>query len=93
MEHWYVYYTVPAADVLAVANRVRAMFNALADAAPGAKLLQRADAANNEVTLMEVYEPVTDAALFAQALERAVHASGLVPGIAATRRIERFKDF
>ena len=92
MEHWYVYYKVPADDTAAVADRVRAMFNALGNDAPGARLLQRVDSANNEVTLMEVYEPIENAARFAQALERALHASGLAPAILAARRIERFKD-
>jgi hypothetical protein len=92
MEHWYVYYKVPAAQKAAVAERVRAMFNALGDAAPAARLLQRAEPGRNEVTLMEVYEPVSDATDFAQALARAVEASGLPPALVASRRVERFED-
>jgi uncharacterized lipoprotein NlpE involved in copper resistance len=92
MEHWYVYYKVPAADTAAVANRVRAMFNALGDDAPRARLMQRAEAASGEVTLMEVYEPVADAHTFASALDGAVRASGLAPGVIAQRRVERFKE-
>jgi len=92
MEHWYVYYKVPAADTAAVANRVRAMFNALGKTAPHARLLQRADAEDGEVTLMEVYEPVTDGRAFASVLENAVRASGLADGVIARRRTERFKD-
>jgi hypothetical protein len=92
MEHWYVYYKVPALDTDAVANCVRAMFNALGNKAPGARLMQRADAENHEVTLMEVYEPVTDARVFAAALDGAVRASGLSPALVARRRVERFKD-
>ncbi len=92
MEHWYVYYKVPAAETAAVAHRVRAMFNALGDAVSNPRLLQRAEPGKNEVTLMEVYEPVADAERFAQALTRAVAASGLAPTLVATRRIERFKD-
>lgn len=92
MEHWYVYYKVPAAETAAVANRVRAMFNALGEAAPKPRLLQRAEPGKNEVTLMEIYEPVADTASFAQALDRAVQASGLTPALVAARRIERFKD-
>ncbi|HTT12657.1 MAG TPA: DUF4936 family protein [Burkholderiaceae bacterium] len=92
MEHWYVYYKVPAADTAAVAQRVRAMFNALGDGAPRACLLQRLDAKDGEVTLMEVYEPVADGHAFASLLDDAVRASGLAGGIVAGRRIERFKD-
>jgi len=92
MEHWYVYYKVPAADTEAVANCVRAMFNALGSNAPHGRLMQRADGESDEVTLMEVYEPVTDADVFATALEGAVRASGLSATFVARRRVERFKD-
>jgi hypothetical protein len=92
MEHWYVYYKVPAEQIATVANRVRAMFNALGDAVAHPRLLQRAEPGKNEVTLMEVYEPVADPALFAQALARAVATSGLAPALVAARRIERFED-
>jgi hypothetical protein len=92
MEHWYVYYKVPAAETAAVAHRVRAMFNSLGDAAPNPRLLRRAEPAQDEVTLMEIYEPVADGSRFAQALDRAVQASGLAPALVASRRIERFKD-
>jgi hypothetical protein len=92
MEHWYVYYKVPAAEMAAVANRVRAMFNALGAAAPNPRLLQRAEPGKDEVTLMEIYEPVADAAGFAHTLDRAVRASGLAPALVASRRVERFKD-
>ena len=91
MEHWYVYYKVPAADTAAVAKRVRAMFNAFGDGAPRARLLQRVDG-DDVVTLMEVYEPVMDGVAFASVLDDAVRASGLAAGIVAGRRIERFKD-
>jgi hypothetical protein len=92
MEHWYVYYKVAAGDAQAVAHRVRAMFNALGADAPPPRLLQRAEPGKNEVTLMEVYEPVADPDRFAHALERAVQASGLAPALVASRRTERFKD-
>jgi hypothetical protein len=92
MEHWYVYYKVAAADTAVIANQVRAMFNALGEDAPRGRLLQRAEAEDGEVTLMEVYEPVTDAGAFASVLEGALRMSGLAPGVVARRRIERFKD-
>lgn len=93
MEHWYVYYKVPATESAAVANRVRAMFNSLGADAPQARLLRRADAESGEVTLMEVYEPVVDAHGFAGTLDVAVRASGLAPALIARRRIERFEEF
>jgi hypothetical protein len=92
MEHWYVYYKVPVTDTAAVANRVRAMFNALGENGARGRLLQRADPENAEVTLMEVYEPVMDAGAFALALDNAVRASGLAASVIARRRVERFKD-
>ena len=92
MEHWYVYYKVPAAETAAVAQRVRAMVNALGESAPRGCLLQRADAEDDEVTLMEVYEPVADGRAFASLLDGAVRTSGLAADIVARRRIERFKD-
>ena len=92
MEHWYVYYKVPATDTAVVANRVRAMFNAVGKGGTQGRLLQRAEPENDEVTLMEVYEPVVDANAFEQLLKSAVSASGLAPSVVARRRVERFKD-
>jgi hypothetical protein len=92
MEHWYVYYKVPATDTAAVAKRVRAMFNSLGASAPRGRLLRRADEGDGEVTLMEVYEPVADGSAFASLLDGALRTSGLGPDIIAGRRIERFKD-
>jgi len=54
--------------------------------------LQRADAEDDEVTLMEVYGPVVDGRAFASLLEGAVRTSGIAASIVARRRIERFKD-
>jgi hypothetical protein len=92
MEHWYVYYKVPAADAATVAKHVLEMFNAIGMNAPRGRLMQRADAEAGEVTLMEVYEPVADAQSFASLLDGAVRASGLAAGVIERRRIERFKD-
>jgi hypothetical protein len=92
MEHWYVYYKVPAADAQAVAKHVRAMFNSIGTDAPRGRLMQRLDQGSGEVTLMEVYEPVADARTFASQLDDAVRASGLAAGLIQSRRIERFED-
>lgn len=92
MERWYVYYKVPVADAQTVAQRVRAMFNAIGADAPRGRLMQRVDRSSGEVTLMEVYEPVADAQSFESLLAGAVRASGLAPGLIENRRIERFED-
>jgi hypothetical protein len=92
MEHWYVYYKVPASETAAVAHRVRAMFNSLVESGARAHLMQRAETQSDEVTLMEVYEPVIDANAFAAALDGALRASGLPASVVERRRIERFKD-
>jgi len=92
MEHWYVYYKVPVADTPAVANRVRAMFNVVGASGTHGRLMQRAEPESDEVTLMEVYEPVLDAHAFEQLLASVVRASGLAASVVARRRVERFKD-
>ena len=73
MEHWYVYYKVPVADTPAVANRVRAMFNAVGASGAKGRLMQRAEPESDEVTLMEIYEPVHDARAFEQLLAQDPH--------------------
>jgi hypothetical protein len=92
MERWYVYYKVASTDTTAVAQCVREMFNVLGSAVAQTRLMRRAENEGDDVTLMEVYEPVTDARAFAAALEGAVRASGFPPALATRRRIERFKD-
>jgi quinol monooxygenase YgiN len=90
MEHWYVYYKVPAAEVDTLAPRVRAMVATLA-AAHGVRghLARRVDEPPGQVTLMEVYDDVRDAQAFGAALAAAARAAGLAPD-GAGRRVERF---
>jgi hypothetical protein len=91
MQYWYVYYKVGAAEADAICARVRKMIESLPAGAPRARLLRRADG-GDEVTLMEVYEPVADARAFAAVLAQAWAASGLPPELLARRRVERFED-
>lgn len=90
MEHWFVYYKLPAAEVDATATRVRPMLAALG-AATGARcrLMARTEVADGVATLMEVYEGIGDALSFATQLATALSRHGLE---AAPRRIERFRD-
>jgi folate-binding protein YgfZ len=44
MQHWYVYYKVPAGDAETIAARVRAMFDTLAPSCTPGRLLRRTDA-------------------------------------------------
>jgi Domain of unknown function (DUF4936) len=90
MEHWYVYYKLPAAEVDAMAARVKPMLAALG-AATGAqcRLLARTEVAEGTATLMEVYDGIADAPAFGARLDAARARHGLP---AATRRIERFRD-
>jgi hypothetical protein len=92
MEHWFVYYKLPAAEVAAVAARVRAMMGDL-QAATGVRgrLQQRSDRRDGQETLMEIYEGVAEPAEFGVALAAAVH-SHLPPTLALARHVERFED-
>lgn len=93
MQRWYVYYRLPARDMPLMAQAARAMIDRVS-AATGVRgrLLRKCDDASDSVTLMEVYEPVADAARFEAALAAAVSASELAPGQVAARRTERFED-
>lgn len=90
MEHWFVYYKMPVAEVDATAARVRPMLAALG-AATGARcrLMARTDIVDGVATLMEVYDGITDAPSFAAQLGAALSRHELQ---ASPRRIERFRD-
>lgn len=92
MEHWFIYYKLPAAELTMVADRVRVMQGALA-AATGVhgRFVRRTDAAE-PLTLMEIYERIEDPARFAAALNDAAAHAGLPPTILDARRIERFAE-
>jgi hypothetical protein len=92
MEHWFIYYKVPAAQLAAVSARVRVMQGALA-AATGVhgRLLRRAEAAE-PLTLMEVYERIAEPERFGAALADAAAHAQLPPELIESRRIERFTE-
>ncbi len=90
MEHWYVYYKLPAADVDAVAARVRPMQSAIgALTRARCRLQARTEAPHGVATLMEVYEDIADPAAFATQLDDALLLHGLG---GPARRVERFRD-
>jgi citrate lyase beta subunit len=89
MEHWYVYYKLPEAEVGAAVARVRPMLAELSATGARCRLLRRADAPDGIATLMEVYEDIADAAAFGDRMQQALVRHGLH---GATRRVERFSD-
>ena len=93
MQHWYVYYKLPRAQVSAVAASVDAMFKVIAAATSVlGRLLGRSDDIAQQVTLMEQYDHITDPAAFAAAYADAVRSSDLPAELITQRRVERFED-
>lgn len=93
MQHWYVYYKLPRAELAPTLMHVRAMLASLATTTSvQGRLLQRAEAGAESVTLMEQYERVADPDGFACELARAVGDSGLPAHIVTQRHIERFEE-
>jgi hypothetical protein len=90
-ERWFVYYRLPVAQEAEVITTVRALQAQLARRCGiSGRLLGRRDGGGATTTLMEIYEPVADAAAFARALDAAVAASALTSALREARRIERF---
>jgi hypothetical protein len=93
VEHWYVYYKLPAADLPDVLPRVRALQAEVARAAGCAVRLQaRLDVPEGIATVMEIYGDVADPGALGARLEAALAASGLPPALRSGRRTERFRD-
>ena len=93
LEHWYVYYKLPAAELTTVLPSVRALQSAAVGATGVRPSLQtRVDAADGIATVMEVYAGIGDAAAFGRQLEAALSASPLPAAVLASRRTERFRD-
>lgn len=92
MEHWFIYYKLPAAELTAVAERVRVMQGALAAATGVHGRLARRTEAAEPLTLMEIYERIADPARFAAALADATAHAGLPPALVDARRVERFVE-
>jgi hypothetical protein len=90
VEHWYVYYKLPVAELPGVLPRVRALQDSLGLSA--ARLQTRIDTPDGIATVMEIYPDIADGARFAQALEGAVAASDLPAALRAGRRTERFRS-
>lgn len=92
MEHWFVYYKLPVADLPEVEARVRVMQGALAAASGVHGRLMRRPEDGPVLTLMEVYERIEDPAAFGPVLEEAVAYAGLPSAWVQSRRTERFRD-
>jgi hypothetical protein len=93
MQHWYVYYKLPRAQLSSVAARVDAMFNVIAaTTSVRGRLLKRDDGDAQHVTLMEQYDDIADPATFTAAHANAVRGSGLSSELIAQRHVERFED-
>jgi hypothetical protein len=92
IEHWYIYYKLPAGQVASVAAAVRDMQRRLAVGGVSASLQMRVDGTGGVATLMECYSGVTDAASFGARLDAAVEASKLPGELQAGRRVERFAE-
>jgi hypothetical protein len=93
MQHWYVYYKLPRAQIAETAARVRAMQDALAaTTAVHGRLLRRVEDDVQTMTLMEQYDRIADPHAFAAGLATAVAGAGLPAPLLAQRRIERFED-
>jgi hypothetical protein len=91
MEHWYVYYKLPATDRAQTIACVQRMQHALASEAGSVRLVERAEDSTTR-TFMEIYERIEAPARFADVLEDAVSRSGLPAELRAARRTERFRD-
>ena len=92
MEHWYVYYKLPAAELDATLPAMRALLAAVAAAAGIVPRLQtRVDTPGGVATVMEIYPDITAPDRFAGQLQSAVAASGLPAALCAGRRTERFR--
>jgi hypothetical protein len=95
MEHWYVYYKVPRAQLGEIQQRARGLIGTIAAATGVQGGLQRrvnddGDAGGNTVTLMEVYPRIADIDTMMSAMAAGVAHSGLPPEMTGNRRIERF---
>lgn len=91
MEHWYVYYKLPAVARMQTIACVQRMQDALASEVGVARLVERTDDGTTR-TFMEIYERIKAPGRFAAALDAAVSRSGLPTELRAARRTERFRD-
>jgi phosphoribosylformylglycinamidine (FGAM) synthase-like enzyme len=90
MEHWFVYYKLPAADAARCIAAARRMQRALAvTSGVHGQLLQRTDEAGANATLLEIYPKIADPVAFAALLDQALQAAALP---VAGRHLERFAE-
>jgi hypothetical protein len=93
VEHWYVYYKLPAAELPAQLPALRALQRAVGSATGAQPRLQtRLDTPQGIATVMEVYTGITDPASFGPRLDAALAASALPASLRSARRTERFRD-
>lgn len=93
MEHWYVYYKLPAAELDATLPAMRALIAAVArNSGIDARLQTRVDRPDGIVTVMEVYPEIAAPAQFGDALNAALSASDLPGPLRSGRRTERFRS-
>ncbi len=91
MQHWYVYYKVPAEqreDTIAQVRRLQQRL--LESCGVRGRLVERRNA--DSTTLMEMYEHLDAESQFAAALEHALAETSLPVELRATRRTEIFQD-
>jgi hypothetical protein len=93
VEHWYVYYKLPADSLPELLPSLRALVTQIARAAGGPGRLQaRIDVKDSMATVMEVYPQVADPARLDAAMQAALADSDLPHAARGSRRVERFKD-
>jgi hypothetical protein len=93
MQHWFVYYKLDASAARDLEPCLRRMQRQVA-AASGVRtrLMRRADADGDPVTLLEVYDGIAQPAAFEAALAAALAHAGLPASLAAQRRTEKFDE-
>jgi hypothetical protein len=93
VEHWYVYYKLPADALPDVLPALRSLVQQIARAAGGPGRLQaRIDVKEGLATVMEVYPEVQDPARLDAAMRSALAACDLPDAARSGRRVERFRD-
>lgn len=93
MEHWYVYYKLPADSLPDLLPGLRAVVQQVACACGGSAQLQsRIDVRDGMATVMEVYPQVSDPDRLATCMQAALAASSLPLAVTSGRHVERFRD-
>jgi hypothetical protein len=97
MQHWYVYFKLPVAQVQQWSTCVHRLFDLLAAGTGVRGRLQRRigtqGGPDGVITLMETYSHIEQPCAFQSAYDAAVAAAGFSAEQIAARHIERFEDF